>query len=260
MRRIRVIPALLLKSEGLYKTLKFREPKYIGDPINTVKIFNEKEADELLILDISATSEGRRPNFEKIVEIASEAFVPVGYGGGIRSVDDARRLLGGGVEKVIVNSRALERPALIQELASVFGSQSVVVSIDAKRTFWGRYKVFGCGGTKAAGISVVAWAREAERRGAGEIFLNSIDRDGTMSGYDLELIQSVCAVVSVPVVACGGAARLNDFVEAVNTGGAAAVAAGSLFVFQKTRSGILISFPSEDELTRDFYAKLNVNR
>lgn len=259
MRRIRVIPALLLKNEGLYKTLKFKEPKYVGDPVNTVKILNEKEADELLILDITASNENKRPSFEKITEIASEAFVPVGYGGGITSLDDIKRILNSGIEKVVLNTSAAENPRLVADAANMFGSQSVVVSIDVKKNIFAKYRVYIKGGRKKTVLDVIDWARRVEELGAGEILINSIDRDGTFSGYDINLIKSVTSSVTIPVVACGGASSIEDFEQAVNVGGASAVAAGSLFVFQKTRTGILISFPSESELIDRFYNRINAN-
>jgi len=244
---------LLLKNDGLYKTLKFKEPKYVGDPINTFKILNEKEADELLLLDIIASCENKRPNFDKIAEIASEAFVPMGYGGGVKTVDDVKKLLNSGVEKVVINTAAVENPNLITEAASVFGSQSIVVSIDVKKNILGKYNVYIGGGRRKTNLNLIDWASKVEKCGAGEILINSIDRDGTFSGYDIKLLKSVSSAVTIPVVACGGAATIDDFVHAVNQGGVSAVAAGSMFVFQRSRDAILISFPSEQEMISKFY-------
>lgn len=248
MLRVRVIPCLLLRNRGLVKTAKFRDPKYVGDPINAVKIFNEKEVDELVFLDITATVEGRKPPFKTISEIASECFMPLAYGGGIRTIDDIREIFALGVEKIVINSHALEDPSFIRSAADTFGSQSIVASIDARRGLLGRYEVYTCGGRKAGRVDPVAFARRMEEMGAGEIFLNSIDRDGTMQGYDIDLIRRVSEAVSIPVIGCGGAGKLGDFVEAVGKGGASAVSAGSMFVFQGKHRAVLISYPDYREL------------
>src|SRR3990172_593634 len=191
MRRISVIPVLLLKNNGLVKTVKFKNPVYIGDQINTVKIFNEKEVDELLILDISATPEKREPSYKKVAEIGSECFMPFGYGGGINDIDQIKKILNAGAEKVIINSSAFNIPSLISEAARLFGSQSIVGSIDVKRDFFGKYMVYIQCGSRKINKDPAGYAKELENQGAGEIFLNSIDRDGTMQGYDLPLIESV---------------------------------------------------------------------
>jgi imidazole glycerol-phosphate synthase subunit HisF len=244
----RVIPCLLLRSQGLVKTVRFRQPKYLGDPINVVRIFNDKEVDELVLLDITATPEGRGPQFGFIADLASECFMPLSYGGGVRSVDDVSRLCGLGVEKVAVNTRAVEHPEFVSAAAAVVGSSSVIVSIDVKRDFWGRYRVYTNGGRVATGLDPVVHAVEMERRGAGEILLNSIDRDGTMEGYDLDLIRRVTQAVGVPVVACGGAGRVEDLAAAVQQGGAAAAGAGSMFVFTGPHRAVLISYPPPEVL------------
>jgi imidazole glycerol-phosphate synthase subunit HisF len=247
MLKTRVIPALLFKDQGLVKTVQFRKPSYVGDPINAIKIFNDKEVDELVLLDIMATREGRGPSFELIEEIASECFMPLGYGGGIRSLDDIRRILAMGVEKVILNSAALENPALIEAAAKAAGSQSVVVSIDAKKKLLGGYEVQAHGATRGVGREPAEFALEMERRGAGEILINSVDRDGTGKGFDLELIKRVTAAVTVPVVACGGAGTLAHLREAVDAG-ASAVAAGSMFVYVGRHRAVLINYPQYREL------------
>ena len=246
MTRIRIIPSLLLIGDGFYKTIKFKNPRYVGDPINTVKIFNEKGADEIVILDIAASREKKPVNYKKIAEIAGEAFMPMAYGGGIRTFDDARKVFDAGFEKVVLNSSAVENPALIGEIARVYGSQSAVVSIDGKKNWMGKYKVYTTSGTKDTGKTPGDFARDMENAGAGEIIINSIERDGTWEGYDIELIRSVSEAVKVPVIACGGASGMADFRKAVIEGGASAVAAGSLFVYQKKGMGVLISFPSEE--------------
>jgi cyclase len=249
MIRPRVIPALLLKGQGLVKTVKFKDPKYLGDPINIVRIFNDKEVDELIFLDITATNEKRRPPFEALSKITSECFMPLGYGGGIRSLEDVRTLLGLGVEKVILNTAAVEMPELVTEAAAYAGSQAVVISIDVKRSLLGKYEVFTHSGLQGTGLDVVRHAQEMERRGAGELFVNSIDRDGTMQGYDLDLVRRVAQAVNTPVVACGGAGKVEHLAEAIRAG-ASAAAAGSMFVFQGPLRGVLISYPSQEELRR----------
>jgi len=244
----RVIPCLLLTDEGLVKTLKFRNPRYIGDPINAVKIFNEKEVDELILLDIDATTNSRGPLFEVIEAIAAECFMPLAYGGGITSVDEAQEVLRRGAEKVCLNTVTVENPSLVSDLASSFGSQSVLVSIDVRKKLLGGYEVFVKGGRHKTGIDPLTHAVKMEELGAGEIMINSIDRDGTESGYDLELIRLISSQVNVPVVACGGAGSMHDFSRAIHDGGASAVAAGSLFVYHGPRRAVLISYPSQREI------------
>ena len=248
MLKTRVMPCLLLRNRGLVKTIKFKKPAYVGDPVNTVRIFNEKEVDELILLDITATTEKKKPSFEIIEEIAGECFMPFTYGGGISSVEDACTILNLGVEKTVVNSEAVANPAFITQLAERFGSQSVVVSIDVRRKMFGPYEVYTHGGRKAAGLDPVAWAVRAEQMGAGEILLTSINRDGVMDGYDIELIKSVSRAVSIPVIACGGAGTVAHFEQAVKEGGASAVAAGSMVVYQGKNRAVLINFPYRREL------------
>ncbi len=250
MALTRVIPCLLLKGRGLYKTVRFREPRYVGDPINAVRIFNDKGVDELVVLDIVASLEDRGPDLELLRDIASEAFVPLCYGGGVRTVEQFAALFRLGVEKVAVNTGLVEVPGLIAEASRRFGGQSVIASIDVKRTMLGRYRVHVRGGRQATGLDPVTAARQAEDAGAGEILLNSIDRDGTMQGMDLALIRSVADAVSVPLVAVGGAGSIEHIAEAIAQGGASAVAAGSLFVFTGRHRAVLITYPSEAELAR----------
>lgn len=248
MLKTRVIPVLLLKDGGLVKTLKFEKPKYLGDPINAVKIFNEKEVDELVLLDISATLERREPNYDLIRDIASECFMPLSYGGGITELEQIRRLLEIGIEKVVLNTAALVKPNFVADAAKAFGSSTIVVSVDVRKNIWGKYEVFSKSGTLNSKETPVDVARKMESMGAGEIFLNAIDRDGTMSGYDITLIRAVSGGVMLPVVACGGAGGLNDFKVAVEEGKASAVAAGSMFVFHGVHRAVLISYPSPQEL------------
>ena len=247
----RAIPCLLLKGDGLVKTVQFGRPKYIGDPINAVKLFNDLEADELLFLDITATWERREPDYTRIGDIAGEAFMPIGYGGGLRTVDQARRLFQLGVEKVAVTTAAHDNPALISELATEFGSQSIVAGLDVKRDWLGRRSVFTRGGRHRTGRDAVGFARELQDRGAGELLVNSIDRDGMQEGFDLDLIKEVAAAVTVPVVACGGAGSLAHLGEAVRAG-ASAAAAGSLFVFTGPHRAVLINYPPANELVAVF--------
>lgn len=249
MRRIRVIPVLLLKNGGLVKSVKFKNHRYVGDPINAVKIFNEKEVDELILLDIDATLLKREPDLHKIKEIAEEAFMPLAYGGGINNVNQIKQIFQLGIEKVVLNSSAFENINLLKEAVRIFGSQSIVASIDVKRNIWGRYEVYTHGGTKNTKHHPVSLSKLYAEAGVGEIFLSSIDRDGTYKGYDLKLIKSVTDSVSVPVIACGGAAETEDFVLAVRDAKASAVAAGSMFVFQRPHQAVLISYPDKIKLS-----------
>jgi cyclase len=239
---------------GLVKTVRFKNPTYVGDPINVVRILNEKEVDELIFLDIDASVERRGPRFDYLEQVTSECFMPVGYGGGVRTVDDAQRLLSLGIEKVCVNTAAAERPQLVRELAAVLGSQSVVVAMDVRSDLWGRYQVMINNGSKKTGKKVVEYARHVESLGAGEILVNSVDRDGTMTSYDLPLVKLVASAVNIPVIACGGAGKLDDFHQAVTEGGASAVAAGSLFVFQGPHRAVLVTYPERRQLLDLFEA------
>ncbi|MEB3220992.1 MAG: AglZ/HisF2 family acetamidino modification protein [Candidatus Sericytochromatia bacterium] len=248
MLRTRVIPALLLRDESLVKTRRFGPYTYVGDPCNTVRIFNELEVDELLVLDIRATPERRGPNLALLGDLASECFMPLGYGGGIRSVEEAAAILDVGVEKVVVNTAALEEPALVGALAERFGSQAVVASIDVGRGWLGRPRVHTRGGRQRTWLEPVAWAQELERRGAGEILLTAIDREGTWRGFDLPLVHAVASAVSIPVIAHGGAASVADIGAVVREGGASAVALGSMVVFQKQGMGVLVNFPDAGAL------------
>ncbi len=251
--RTRVIPALLLHKGGLVKSVKFKDYKYVGDPINAVKIFNEKEVDEIAVIDIDATRDKRPPNFDQIIEIASEAFMPLSYGGGITTIDQIKKIFFGGVEKVIINKAAHTKPSLITEAARLFGNQSVVISIDAKKSLLGGYKVYIDNATKKTSYSPEMFAKKMEEAGAGEILLNCIDADGTYKGYDLALVKSVAAAVSIPLIVLGGAGSVTDFAEA-KLYGASAVAAGSMFVFQRPHQAVLISYPSQKELKEKLFS------
>ena len=247
-----MIPALLIQKGGLVKSIRFKDHKYVGDPINAVKIFNEKEVDELVVLDISATAEKRPPNMVQIRELASEAFMPLGYGGGITTRQQIIELIAAGVEKVIINTSSFKNPHLLREGADYVGSQSIVASIDVKKNIWGNYKVVVQNGSVNTGRNPVDYAQEMERMGAGEILLNAIAQDGTFGGYDTELIKTVSAAVNIPLVAVGGASSMTDFAAAI-AHGASAVAAGSLFVFQRPHRAVLISYPSQKELKEGLF-------
>jgi len=248
MLTTRVMPCLLVDDGRLVKTIRFKKPTYIGDPVNAIKIYNEKEVDELILLDITATRQNRRPPFGLIEKVASECFMPLTYGGGVRLLDDMKTIFSLGVEKIAMNSQAAENPGFVRQAADRFGSQSLVVSIDVKKDFWGRVRIWTHGGTKMIAQEPAAYARNMEACGAGELLVNSISRDGTMTGYDLELLRQVTAAVSIPVIALGGAGSVDDIVAAVADGGAAAAAAGSLFVYQGKGTGVLINFPPRIEL------------
>lgn len=250
MARVRIIPVLLLDRGGLYKTIRFDKPRYVGDPVNTVKIFNEKEADELVVLDFRATLDNRQPDFAKMSEIAGEAFMPMAYGGGIRTLDDARRVFDSGYEKVVLNTVLYKDRALVRQIADIFGSQSVVASIDVRKNWLGRVRAFGRSGTQDSGMAPLEWARILEDCGAGEVMLTAITRDGTWDGYDIPLISEVSQGIGIPLIACGGASGPDDFRRAVEAG-ASAVAAGSLFVYQKKGMGVLISFCTGLRINRD---------
>ncbi len=250
MLKTRVMPCLLVQDGRLVKTIQFKKPVYIGDPVNAIKIYNEKEADELIIADITATVEGRKPPLDLLAEITSECFMPMAYGGGIRTIDDIRAIFKLGVEKVAINSYAAENPAFVSEAARIFGNQSIIASIDVKKTLFGAYKVFSHHGTKNTGEDPVAYSKRMEELGAGEILLNSIDRDGMMDGYDCELVKKVTEAVNIPVIALGGAGEYADIAKVVQEGGASAVAAGSLFIYQGRIRSVLINFPLQEELKR----------
>ena len=250
MNKTRVIPVLLLRGKGLVKTTKFKDPKYIGDPINSVRIFNEKEVDELVFLDISATPQGRGPDFDLLADIAGEAFMPMAYGGGIRTLEQVQKVFALGFEKVIIHAAAYETAQLVRDAVAIYGSQSIVGCLDVRRTLLGRYELYTHSGQKRAAGSVRDRALELEGLGVGEIIVNAIDRDGTQSGYDIKLVREVASAVRIPVVACGGAGGIDDFVQAVQEAGASAVAAGSLFVFVGPHRAVLINYPDRTELAQ----------
>ncbi|HEA54254.1 hypothetical protein LCGC14_0461340 [marine sediment metagenome] len=243
MYRARVIPCLLVSDNGLVKTRRFKDAVYIGDPINAVRIFSDKEADEVVILDIDASREGREPNYDLIEEVAGEAFMPMAYGGGIRTLQQITRLIRCGIEKVVVNTAAFESIQVISDASRVFGSQAIVGAIDVKKTVLRGYTVMSHSGSKDTRLDPVDHAIGLVNAGVGEIFINSIDRDGMMNGYDLKLIRKIAEAVNVPIVACGGAGTVEHLNQGISEGGASAVAAGSMFVFHGKHRAVLINYP-----------------
>jgi len=261
MLRPRIIPCLLVQRGGLVKTVRFRDPKYVGDPINAVRIFNEKEVDELVVLDIDATVLGREPDYTLIKNLARECRMPLCYGGGVSSASQIERIISLGVEKVAVSSAAVDRPELIREAAGRVGSQSIVVVLDVKKTglFGGKYEVFTRNGTKATGFSPIEFAARAQSLGAGEILVNSIDRDGTLEGYDLALVDKVRGAVTLPLSILGGAGSNSDLAKLIEIHGLIGACAGSLFVFKGKYRAVLIQYPQREEKDRLTAAALSLS-
>jgi cyclase len=244
----RIIPSLLLDGNGLVKTRKFKDPTYVGDPINAIKIFNDKRVDELIFLDISASKARREPNYRLIEKIASECFMPVCYGGGVNSVIQARKIIELGIEKVSLNSAVIEVPGLVSEISAELGSQSVVASVDIKKSWTGRYRVYDSARGKLTQVDPLEHIARLVEAGAGEVFINNVDADGMQSGFDIPLVRAVSAKVSVPVIACGGAGSLEHIKAAIRDGGASAAAAGSIFVFKGPHRAVLISYPTQSQI------------
>lgn len=245
--RPRIIPVLLLDEGGLIKTVKFKRDKYLGDPINALRLYNDMEVDELVLLDIKASKERRAPDLEALRELASEAFMPMCYGGGVKTVDEIGTILRAGFEKVSLNAAILEDRSLLERAAAKFGSQSVVASVDIKRNLFGKYRVYNHATGKNTKFSPEEYLQEVVDSGAGEVLLNSVDQDGKMTGYDLGLLERVANRISVPLVVCGGAGHIDDFPKALKSG-ADACAAGSLFVYQSKSKGVLINYPGDSVL------------
>ncbi|AHD13432.1 imidazole glycerol phosphate synthase subunit HisF [Pseudomonas plecoglossicida] len=257
MLRPRIIPCLLIQDGGLVKTVKFKDPKYVGDPINAVKIFNEKEADELIVIDIDATAHGVEPNYIQIAKLAAECRMPLCYGGGIRTAEQAKKIIQLGVEKVAISSAALENPQLVTQIAEEIGSQSVVVVLDHKSRLLSKHQeVWTHNGTRNTKRNVVEVAQELEKLGAGEIVLNSIENDGKMKGYDLDLASKLRAAVHIPITILGGGGSLEDMASVVKTCGVVGVAAGSFFVFKGAYRAVLISYPSAQQKDDIIYSAL----
>ncbi len=252
MYRPRVIPILLLKGQGLVKSVKFKDYRYIGDPINAVKIFNDLKADELVFLDILASKEKRTISLDFVRNVGDEANMPFAVGGGIRTIQQIKEIINAGAEKVIINTYAVENPEYIKQASDEFGSSTIVVSIDVKKKLFGKKQVYTLAGSKATGLNPVHFAKVMQEKGAGEIIINSIEKDGAMEGYDLDLIKEVSQAVEIPVIAAGGAGQLCDFNKAVNESYASAVAAGSMFVYHGPRKAVLINYPTNNELKELF--------
>jgi cyclase len=257
MLATRVMPCLLMTNGALVKTVQFKNPTYVGDPVNAVRIFNQKEVDELILIDISATAENRGIDFATLEKVASECFMPICYGGGVKTIEDMRRLYTLGIEKVSLSSAAIETPALVTQAAAEFGNQAIVVTLDVKKNLFGKQTVRTHQGKQDTKLAPAALAKAMEAAGAGEILLYSIDRDGTWSGFDLKLIEEVAAAVNIPVIACGGAGKQDDLRAAVKDAGASAVAIGSMAVFQGKDLGVLIKFPSRQDQERLFTSDAN---
>jgi imidazole glycerol-phosphate synthase subunit HisF len=247
MLRPRIIPSLLIHDNGLVKTVNFKNGKYVGDPINAVKIFNEKEVDELAVFDIDATVLNKEPDYVLIEKLATQSRMPLCYGGGVKTVEQAQRIFGLGIEKIALSSAVLQKPELIAEIAERVGNQSVIVVLDVKKKLLGGYEVYTHNGKKSTGISPFKFVEEAEKLGAGEIIINSIDQDGMMKGYDMNLIDKIREKISLPMTVLGGAGSLEDIGKVINKHGIIGVAAGSLFVFKGVYKAVLINYPKRSE-------------
>ena len=252
MLRPRIIPSLLIHDNGLVKTVNFKNPKYVGDPINAVKIFNEKAVDELAVFDIDATVLGKEPNYSLIERLASQSMMPMCYGGGVKTVEQAQRIFSLGIEKIALSSAVLQNPTLITEISDRVGAQSVIVVLDVKKKLLGGYEVYTHNGKKATGINPFKFVEEAQKFGAGEIVINSIDKDGVMKGYDLDLIAKVREKISLPMTVLGGAGSLQDIEKVIDIHGVIGVAAGSLFVFKGPYKAVLINYPTQLEKNKIF--------
>lgn len=247
MFRPRVIPVLLLKGEGLVKSINFKNYKYIGDPINAVRIFNDLKADEVVFLDIEATKNGTSISLDFVKEVGEEANMPFIVGGGIRDIDTIRKIISAGAEKVVIGSHAIINPNFVKEAVEEFGSSTISVCLDIKKNFWGKEKLWIKAGTKSTNIEPISFAKKMEDFGAGELIVQSIDRDGQMKGYDLDLINRVAKEVTIPIIALGGAGKYADLEKAYNNY-ANGLAAGSIFVYHDEKRGVLINYPNLSEL------------
>lgn len=247
MLRPRIIPSLLIQDNGLVKTVNFKNPKYVGDPINAVKIFNEKAVDELAMFDIDATVKGYEPNYSLIERIANQSRMPLCYGGGVKTVEQAQKIFGLGIEKIALSSAILQNPNLITQIADRVGAQSVIVVLDVKKKLFGGYEVYTHNGKKSTGINPFKFIQEVQKLGAGEIIINSIDQDGVMKGFDHALIDKAREQSSLPMTVLGGAGSLNDIKEVIDKHKIIGVAAGSLFVFKGVYKAVLINYPTKEE-------------
>lgn len=248
MLRPRIIPCLLVHDKGLVKTVNFSNPKYVGDPINAVRIFNEKEVDELIVLDIDATVENREPDYQMIKNLAAECRMPFCYGGGVKNVLQAKKIINLGAEKVALSSAAIENPNLVKNIATALGNQSVVVVMDIKKQgLLKKYRLFTHNGKKKVSADFIQFAKLMEANGAGEIVVNSIDKEGTMKGFDFDLIDKFRNAISIPITIMGGAGSIDDIGKVINRHGIIGVAAGSLFVFKGIYRAVLINYPNLKE-------------
>ena len=252
MLRPRIIPSLLLHDKGLVKTVNFKSPKYVGDPINAVRIFNEKEVDELAFFDIDATVLNNEPDYVLIEKLANQSRMPLCYGGGVKTVEQAQKIFGLGVEKIALSSAVINYPQLVSQIAERVGSQSVIVVLDVKKKLLGGYEIYTHNGKKSTGINPIKFAKELEGLGVGEIIINSIDQDGVMKGYDLNLIDKLAETISIPLTVLGGAGSLSDIEKVIEKHGVIGVAAGSLFVFKGPYKAVLINYPSRNEKNKIF--------
>ena len=239
----RVIPVLLLMDNGLYKTKQFNNPIYIGDPINAVKIFNEKEVDELILLDITSTSENKEIQYDFIKDIVSEAFMPICYGGGVKNVNQIKKLLKIGIEKISINSHAVFNPDFIKEASGIYGSSTIVVSLDIRKSKFGKYSVYTERGKRSSGLDPIKFSKYLEKLGVGELLVTSINNEGTMQGYDIILLKKIASQLGIPIIANGGSGKLEHMKKVINDAGVSAVSAGSMFVYYGKHRAVLINYP-----------------
>ncbi len=252
MLRARITPSLLVHQKGLVKTVKFKDSKYVGDPINAVRIYNEKEVDELAVFDIDATVFGNDPDYILIEKLANQSRMPICYGGGVKTVEQAQKIFSLGIEKIALSSAAIHNPTLISEISKRVGSQSVIVVLDVKKKIFGGYEIYTHNGKKSSGIDPIKFAQKAQDSGAGEIIINSIDNDGMMKGFDMNLIDKIRQVITIPITVLGGAGSLNDIKKVIQEYGIIGVAAGSLFVFKGVYKAVLINYPSKLDKNKIF--------
>lgn len=252
MLRYRIIPSLLLHNKGLFKTIKYNlnKGKYVGDPINAIKIFNDKGVDELIFLDIDASKEKRGPDFKILKDIATECFMPVSYGGGITTIDEIKKIFQIGIEKVILNTILIHNMSLLKEASRTFGAQSIVASVDIKRNFFGKYKVYNSSKQKITNLEIKNYLKNLEENGVGEIYISDVEKDGTLEGYNIELFKELIKDIKVPIIVNGGAKDINDFSKAIKEAKVSAVSAGSMFVFKGPHKAVLITYPEYTELEK----------
>jgi imidazole glycerol-phosphate synthase subunit HisF len=256
MLQTRIIPVLLIHKGGLYKTKKFKKPKYVGDPINAIKIFNEKEVDELILLDIDASKENKEPNYKLIEDIASECFMPLCYGGGVKNLEQIKKIFSFGVEKISLNNILFEDDTLVKKAVEIYGSQSIVASVDINKTIFGKHAIYNYKTKKHTTLSYCNFINKLEKIGIGEILINCVYNDGMQTGYDLELLKIIANEVAIPVIALGGASSLEDFKKVIVDTEVSALAAGSMFVFHGKHQAVLIKYPKRDEIEKTLKEKI----